>query len=221
MDSSTFWPLLFHVCSFSVLWWLILVLHAATLKFFQYLRPHAVCKNIDFITIPRAVQDGGWIFTQQESQNLFIFVASLSSSLILMTSHHIFLSEMENPSASSLFLSREPPLMSPLIFTSPSRFPRGSFPIKILSNRKSDASYKHITRPPVLKSTQSLQSCPILCDPMDCSPPGSSVHGILQVRIVEWVAMPYSRGSSGPRDQIHVSCFAGRFFTSKPPGKKC
>lgn len=74
-----------------------------------------MCKNIDFITIPRAVQDGGWIFTQQESQNLFIFVASLSSSLILMTSHHIFLSEMENPSASSLFLSREPPLMSPLI----------------------------------------------------------------------------------------------------------
>ena len=43
---------------------------------------------------------------------------------------------------------------------------------------------------------KSLQSCPTLCDPMDCSPPGSSVHGILQARILEWVAMPSSRGSS-------------------------
>ena len=43
---------------------------------------------------------------------------------------------------------------------------------------------------------KSLQSCPILCDPMDCSLPGSSVHGILQTRILEWVAMPSSRGSS-------------------------
>ena len=45
------------------------------------------------------------------------------------------------------------------------------------------------------------QSCPTLCDPMDCSPPGSSVHGILQARILEWVAIPFSRGSSQPRDQ--------------------
>ena len=44
------------------------------------------------------------------------------------------------------------------------------------------------------------QSCPTLCDPMDCSPPGSSVHGILQARILEWVAFPFSRGSSQPRD---------------------
>ena len=50
------------------------------------------------------------------------------------------------------------------------------------------------------------QSCPILCDPMDCSPPGSSVHGILQAKIVEWVAIPSSRGSSQPRDQTQVSC---------------
>ena len=45
------------------------------------------------------------------------------------------------------------------------------------------------------------QSCPTLCDPMNCSPPGSSVHGILQVRILEQVAIPFSRGSSQPRDQ--------------------
>ena len=42
------------------------------------------------------------------------------------------------------------------------------------------------------------QSCPILCNPMDCSPPGFSVHGILQARILEWVAIPFSRGSSRP-----------------------
>ena len=55
-------------------------------------------------------------------------------------------------------------------------------------------------------------SHPTLCDPMDCSPSGSFVHGILQARIVEWVAMPSSRGSSQPRDQTHVSSIAGRFF---------
>ena len=57
------------------------------------------------------------------------------------------------------------------------------------------------------------QSCPTLCNPMDHSPPGSSVHGILKVRILEWVAIPFSRGSSWPRDQAWVSCLAGRFFT--------
>ena len=46
---------------------------------------------------------------------------------------------------------------------------------------------------------QSLQSCLTLWDPMECNPPGSSVHGILQARILEWVAMPFSRGSSWPR----------------------
>ena len=45
------------------------------------------------------------------------------------------------------------------------------------------------------------QSCPTLCDPMDCSLPGSSVHGIFQIRIWEWVAIPFFRGSSRPRDQ--------------------
>ena len=52
---------------------------------------------------------------------------------------------------------------------------------------------------------QSLQSCLTLYDPMDCSLPGSSVHGILQPRLLEWVAMPFSRGSSHPRDGIRVS----------------
>ena len=55
---------------------------------------------------------------------------------------------------------------------------------------------------------------PDSCDPMDCSLPGSSVHGILQARIPEWVAISFSRGSSQPRNQTRVSCIAGRFFTN-------
>ena len=59
----------------------------------------------------------------------------------------------------------------------------------------------------------------LLCNPMDCSPPGSSVHGILQARILEWVAVPSSRGSSPPRDRPPVFCVAGGFFITEPPGK--
>ena len=59
--------------------------------------------------------------------------------------------------------------------------------------------------PPPCMNAQALWSCLTLCNPMDCSPPGSSVHGILQARILERVAMPSSRGSSPPRDQTHVS----------------
>ena len=55
---------------------------------------------------------------------------------------------------------------------------------------------------------QLLQSCPTLCDPMDCSPPGSSVQGIFQARILEWMAISSSRGSSWPRDQTQVSCIS-------------
>ena len=57
------------------------------------------------------------------------------------------------------------------------------------------------------------QSCLTLCDPMDCSPPGSSLHGILQARILEWVAISSSRGSSRPRDRTWVSSSAGGFST--------
>ena len=56
---------------------------------------------------------------------------------------------------------------------------------------------------------KAAQSCLTLCDPMD-----STVHGILQARILEWVTLPFSRGSSQPRDQSQVSCTTGGFFTS-------
>ena len=57
------------------------------------------------------------------------------------------------------------------------------------------------------------QSCLTLRDPVDFSPPGSSVHEILQAGILEWVAISFSRGSSWPRDQTHLSCIACRSFT--------
>ena len=55
------------------------------------------------------------------------------------------------------------------------------------------------------------QSCLSLCNPMNCSPPGSSVHGILQARILEWAAISFSRGSFQPRDQTCISCI-GRWI---------
>ena len=58
-----------------------------------------------------------------------------------------------------------------------------------------------------------------LYDAMDCSPPVSSVHGISQARILEWVAVPFSRGFSRPRDGAHVPALAGECFTTEPPGK--
>ena len=57
------------------------------------------------------------------------------------------------------------------------------------------------------------QLCLTLCNPVDCSPPGSSVHGILQARILKWVTIPFSRGSSRSRHWTLVSCIAGGFFT--------
>ena len=59
------------------------------------------------------------------------------------------------------------------------------------------------------------QSCLTLYEPVDCSPPGSSVHDILQAWILEWVAISFSRGSSRSRDQTHVACIAGRFFKAE------
>ena len=73
----------------------------------------------------------------------------------------------------------------------------------------------HAPRPPNVLCVESLQACLTLCDPMDCSPPGSFVHGIFQAGILKWVAMPSSRGSSQPRDPIHisyVSCTSGQVF---------
>ena len=62
------------------------------------------------------------------------------------------------------------------------------------------------------------QSCPSLCDPVDCSPPGSSVHGILQARILEWVAISFSRESSQPGIEPTSPAMQADTLTSEPPG---
>ena len=68
---------------------------------------------------------------------------------------------------------------------------------------------------------KSLQSCLTFWDPVDCSPPGSSVHGILQARTLEWTAMPSSGGFTPPRDQTHLSDISWKAgsFPLEPPGK--
>ena len=74
----------------------------------------------------------------------------------------------------------------------------------------------------VCMHAKSLPSCLTLCDPMNCSRPRFLVHGILQARILEWVAMPSSRESFRRRNRTHISCdscTAGRFFTAELPGK--
>ena len=63
------------------------------------------------------------------------------------------------------------------------------------------------------------KSCPTLSDPMNCRMPGSTVHRIAQARVLEWVTISFSRGSSWSRDWTNVSCVTGRFFTTEPPGK--
>ena len=64
----------------------------------------------------------------------------------------------------------------------------------------------------VKSESEVAQSCLTLCDCMDFSLPGSSLHGILQARVLEWVAISFSRGSSQPRDRTRVSCIPGRRF---------
>ena len=64
----------------------------------------------------------------------------------------------------------------------------------------------------VKSEREVAQSCPTLLDPTDCSPPGSSTRGIFQARVLEWVAISFSRGSSLPRDRTHISCTGRRIL---------
>ena len=72
------------------------------------------------------------------------------------------------------------------------------------------SEYKH---PQSESESEVAQSCLTLCHPVDCSLPGSSIHGIFQARVLEWVAISFSRGSSWPRNWIQVSPIVGRRFT--------
>ena len=82
-------------------------------------------------------------------------------------------------------------------------------PLLCLTDLGTSAIYVH---------AQSLQLCQTFCNPVDCSPPGSSVHRILKARILEWVAIPFSKRSSWPRDQTQDSCVSwiAGFSTAKP-----
>ena len=83
-----------------------------------------------------------------------------------------------------------------------------------MSSLKMFFSKKHNEHCALRQSVSSVtQSCPTLCDPMDYSLPGFSIHGIFQARVPQWVAISFSRGSSQPRDRIQVSCIVGRRFT--------
>ena len=67
--------------------------------------------------------------------------------------------------------------------------------------------------------SEVAQSCLTLCDPVDCSLPGSSTHGILEARILEWVAISFSRDLADPGIEHASPALAGGFFTTEPPGK--
>ena len=71
----------------------------------------------------------------------------------------------------------------------------------------------------VKSESEVTESCPTLSNPMDCGPPGSSIHGIFQARVLEWVAISFSRGSSPPRDRTQVSALQTDALPSEPPGK--
>ena len=88
--------------------------------------------------------------------------------------------------------------------------------ITLIQKPDKDNTKKENYRPISLmkvKESEVAQSCLTLCDPMDCSLPHSSIHGIFQAGVLEWVAISFSRGSSWPRDQSQVSRIVGRRFT--------
>ena len=104
--------------------------------------------------------------------------------------------------------------------TSPSQNPSSEVPIGnvFLGDESCDLKTESRCRkwpltPNYINCSLVAQSCPTLCNPMDCRTLGSSIHGISQARILEWVAISFLRGSSQPRDRTCVSNIAVRFFT--------
>ena len=100
-----------------------------------------------------------------------------------------------------------------------------TFPLKNIGNIINSTTQRHLLSYSQYWNRHTLQvkmlvtqSCLPVCDPMACGPPGSSVHGISQARILEWVAIPFSKGSHWSMDGTYAFCIAGRFFTTEPPG---
>ena len=90
---------------------------------------------------------------------------------------------------------------------------QGNFRIQGLTPLLVSSALHMDSLPMHYKWSEFTQSCPTLCDPMDYSSPSSSIHGIFQARVLEWVAISFSRGSPWPRDWTWISCIAGRLFT--------
>ena len=114
---------------------------------------------------------------------------SLFWTAVLCTEEHL---------AASLAFSHQRPVATP--------------PKTNCNNQKCYQTFSNVPCVCVCVCVLVAQLCPTLCDLMDCSTPDSSVHGLLQASILEWVAIPFSKGSSWPRDWTQVSCTAGRFF---------
>ena len=109
---------------------------------------------------------------------------------------------------------------SSIVAWSMSKITPGIFPTEELNQDLLHCRQTLYHEPPEkLKKVKVAQLCPTFRNLMDCSPPGSSVHGILQPRTLEWVGILFSRGSSQPGDQTQVSTFQADSLASEPPGK--
>ena len=91
-------------------------------------------------------------------------------------------------------------------------FMYSQFIVLICNSANNFSSYHELLITKSESESEVAQSCPTLCDPVDCSLPGFSIHGILQARILEWVTISFSRGSSRPGDRTWVSHIVGRHF---------
>ena len=139
------------------------------------------------------------------------FVLTLVPKFYKMYFSMSFSSQSKAPTSLLSFLSDpwSPPQIS---YPSKTRF------IFHLQGYQSTASQCHLQLA-CLCACSVAQLCPTFYDPMNCNPPGSSVHRILQPEILEWLSMPSSRGSSWSRDQTGVSCITSRFSAMEPTGR--
>ena len=143
-----------------------------------------------------------------ELSNFLEYISSLSQSIVLLYFFSLFILDPKphqtNPADLTLILGV---LLKTLYYKALQ--PQLTGPFEVVLTIPQLLNWHVFTHHFVKMKVKVAQSCLTLCDPMDYTVPG-----ILQARILEWVAFPFSRGSSQPRDQTQVSCIAGRFFTS-------
>ena len=133
-----------------------------------------------------------WLISSAEVYHRYFQLSSYPSS---------FSSLLQSLSLLKIPHWSQPVLRSPSSFT----WPWSAF---LIPSQFGWTQLLHVPACHLLCASSVAQSCPTLCDPVDCSPPGSSVHGITQARILEWAAISCSRESFWPRDQTHISCIS-------------